>query len=222
MKRTAKVLSLSATLAALLLGANAAQAGKEAYLQDTRGELARNSYGQCWRTGYWTPAAAIAECDSDLVAKPVVAAPTVAPAAPVIAGPAKPALEKVSITADALFDFNKADLKADGKKAFDGVIAKLKADPSIELVLITGHTDRLGSDKYNQKLSERRAQAVANYFAAQGVDKKRIKAEGKGETQPVTKPSDCKGDKKTKALIACLQPDRRVVVEVAAQREAAQ
>ncbi|MCY1370438.1 Outer membrane protein A [compost metagenome] len=84
---------------------------------------------------------------------------------------------------------------------------------------VEGHTDRLGSDSYNQKLSEERATAVKNYLVTSGkLDGSKISAVGKGETMPVTKPGDCKGTKRTAALVACLQPDRRVDVEVTGTR----
>jgi OOP family OmpA-OmpF porin len=109
-------------------------------------------------------------------------------------------------------------LKDEGKKILDAeVVEKMKAHPEVELVLITGHTDRIGDDKYNQKLSERRANQVKKYIASQGVDASRLHAVGKGETMPVV---DCKGVR-GKKLIECLQPNRRVVVEIEAQRQMA-
>ena len=86
-----------------------------------------------------------------------------------------------------------------------------------EAIFVTGHTDRLGTAKYNQKLSERRAHAVRNYLMRNGIPASRIRAAGKGETQPVTRPGDCKGPRSAR-LIACLQPDRRVHVEVTGTR----
>src|SRR5215831_11337545 len=109
----------------------------------------------CWRTGYWTPAMAIIECDPDLVPKP--APPAAAPPAPPPPPPA-PGVEKITLASKALFDFDKADLKPEGKAAIDReVISRLKEVNKLELVLVTGHTDRIGSQAYNQKLSERRA-----------------------------------------------------------------
>ena len=89
----------------------------------------------------------------------------------------------------------------------------MKAHPEVELVLITGHTDRIGSDNYNQKLSERRAVAVNDYLMSQGIEERRLHTVGKGETEPVV---DCKGVR-GKQLIQCLQPNRRVVVEIEVQ-----
>jgi len=179
--------------------------------------VVKNNYNQCWRTGYWTPAMATAECDPDLVKKeePKKEAPKAAAPVPV-AGPAAPAV-KFSFKAETLFDFDKAVVRPEGKKELDDkVVASMKAHPEVELLLVTGHADRLGSDKYNQKLSERRAAAVKTYLASQGVAADRVKTEGKGEAMPnpdADTANKCKGNKKTKKLIECLQPDRRVTVE---------
>ena len=130
-------------------------------------------------------------------------------------GPDKPAFAKIALQAEVLFAFDKDVLKDEGKKILDvEVIEKMKAHPEVELVLITGHTDRLGSDQYNQRLSERRANAVKSYIASQGVADNRLHAVGKGEKEPV---ADCKGVR-GKKLISCLQPNRRVVVEIEVQR----
>src|SRR5215831_244453 len=119
----------------------------------------------CWRTGYWTPAMAIIECDPDLVPKPAPpppppAAPAPPPPPPPAPAPA-PSVQKITLAATALFDFDKYVLKPEGKAAIDReVISKLKDVTKLELVLVTGHTDRIGTQAYNQKLSERRANAV--------------------------------------------------------------
>ena len=186
----------------------------------------------CWRTSYWTPAMAIAECDPDLVKKAVAAvpaapsapvappaatapvapvAPPAAPAAPV--APPAPSVQKITLASKALFDFDKAILKPEGQAVLDReIVSRIKEVQKLELVLVTGHTDRLGSQQYNQKLSERRAAAVAAYLAAKGVAKDKIETLGMGKTQPV--PGVVCEQKNRKALIACLQPHRRVEVEV--------
>jgi len=215
-----KQLVLSLTLATGISAVSAAFAHdvpNAGYLIDTRGNVVKNNYNECWRTGYWTPAMATAECDPDLVKKeePKKEAPKAAAPAPE-AGPAAPAV-KVSFKAEALFDFDKAVVRPEGKKELDDkVVASMKAHPEVELLLVTGHADRLGSDKYNQKLSERRAAAVKDYLASQGVAADRVKTAGKGESMPnpdADTANKCKGNKKTKKLIECLQPDRRVTVE---------
>lgn len=186
----------------------------------------------CWRTGFWTPAMAIAECDPDLVktaappvpvapsqpvAPPAVSAPTqpvappAAPPAPV--APPAPSVQKITLASKALFDFDKAILKPEGQAVLDReIVSRIKEVQKLELVLVTGHTDRLGSQQYNQKLSERRAAAVAAFLAARGVAKDKIETLGMGKTQPV--PGVVCEQKNRKALIACLQPHRRVEVEV--------
>jgi OmpA-OmpF porin, OOP family len=186
----------------------------------------------CWRTGFWTPAMAIAECDPDLVKKaapapaappapvapppaapaPVTAPAPVAPPAPPAPPPA-PAVQKITLASKALFDFDKAILKPEGQAVLDReIVSRIKEVQKLELVLVTGHTDRLGSQQYNQKLSERRAAAVAAYLASKGVAKDKIETLGMGKTQPV--PGVVCEQKNRKALIACLQPHRRVEVEV--------
>ena len=129
-------------------------------------------------------------------------------------GPAKPAVQ-VTLSAEVLFAFDKDVLKDEGKAKLDTeVVEKMKAHPEAELVMITGHTDRIGSAQYNQKLSERRANAVKKYLTSQGIEESRLHAVGKGQSDPLV---DCKGVR-GKKLIDCLQPNRRVVVEVERQR----
>ena len=145
--------------------------------------------------------------------EPVVAAPAAQPAVVV---PPQP--RRVSFSADALFDFDKSAIKPEGKQALDKFAAELRGS-KFDVISVTGHTDRIGSNAYNVKLSTRRADVVKNYLVEPaGLPAAKIMATGAGESNPVTKPGDCKGTKKTKALIACLQPDRRVDVEVSASK----
>lgn len=200
-------------------GASSAQTNtdKRGYLTDMRGEVVRSGYGLCWRTGSWTPALAIAECDPDLMPAPKAAAPVPKPVAAVVPAPApKPAAQRVTLDADTLFDFDKAVLRPAGKTALDDFVAKTR-DISPEVILAVGHADRFGSEPYNQNLSERRAATVKNYLLGLGVDANRVKTEGRGETQPKTKAGECTGAKSAK-VIACLQPDRRVDVEIVGTR----
>ncbi len=166
----------------------------------------------CVRTGYWTPAMAIVECEPDLVPKPtpVVAPPP--PPPPPAPAPA-PQVQKITLASKALFDFDKAVLKPEGKAAIDSeIISKLNNVTKLELVLVTGHTDPIGTQAYNQKLSERRADAVRDYLVSKGVAKDKIETLGMGKTQPV--PGVVCNQKNLKERIACFAPDRRVEVEV--------
>ena len=205
---------------ALLAGIGfSAFAQERVYLIDQRDVVAKSGFGLCWRDGYWTPAAAAAdkagcECDKDLLPKETCEPKAAAAPAGAAAAPAgvKPSGEKITVAADALFDFNKAVLRPEGKAKLDELVSKAKAI-KLEVILAVGHTDRIGGDAYNQKLSEKRAAAVKEYLVAKGIEANRVYTEGKGEKQPVTG-DKCKGDKKTAALISCLQPDRRVDIEV--------
>jgi len=189
----------------------------------------------CYRTGYWAPSMAIIGCDPDLVPKPAStpapapaprAAPAPAPApapraapapAPAPAPAARPApaagVQKITLGSKALFDFDKAVLRPDGKAAIDAeIISKLSQVQRLELVLVTGHTDRIGTQAYNQKLSERRADAVRDYLVSKGVPRDKIETLGMGKTQPL--PGVVCNMTAMKELIDCLQPNRRVEVEV--------
>ena len=212
-KNIAKKSLLLALLAGIGFGATVAQAQERVYVIDQRDVVARSGFDLCWRTGYWTPAAAAkdpagCQCDKDLIPKEVCE--PAAPAAPV-AG-VKPSGEKITVAADALFDFDKAVLRPEGKAKLDELVAKAGAI-KLEVILVVGHTDRIGSAAYNQKLSERRAAAVKTYLVSKGIEANRVYTEGKGKTQPVTG-DKCKGNAKTKALIECLQPDRRADIEI--------
>lgn len=205
----AAMLGISASALAQTPGID--MAGTVGYVIDQRGYVAKSGTGLCWRTGYWTPAMAIAECDPDLVKKD--AAPAAKSAAPAAAAAApKPAAQKVTLSSDALFDFNKATLRPEGIEKLTKLVDDVKG-LKLEVIIAVGHADRLGSDAYNQKLSERRAAAVKTFLVGKGVEPNRVYTEGKGEKQPVTKAGDCKGPK-SKKVIDCLQPDRRVEIEV--------
>eukprot|EP01031_Cornospumella_fuschlensis_P044701 gene44701-54665_t len=141
----------------------------------------------CWRDANWTPATAAPGCDGAIV--PAAAAPAPAPAAPVAAAPAPapvaPATvaSKVTYAADAFFDFDKSVIKPEGKAKLDDLVGKIK-DINLEVIIAVGHTDSVGSDSYNQKLSVRRSEAVKAYLVSKGIEKNRVYTEGKGEKQP--------------------------------------
>jgi OOP family OmpA-OmpF porin len=215
--------SLSALAAALLVCAAtgaSAQAAKDAYVQDARGVIVRSSNvgdprigNLCWRTGYWTPAQSIAECDPDIAPKPQPSATPVAqtPPPPPPAAPPKKTCDFTAVLQnEETFDFNKSTLKSSAKARLDSeVVAKAAACAKIDLLLITGHTDRIGSQQYNQKLSEKRGQVVADYLKSKGLTSTEVL--GAGKTLPI---KSCDDKLPRKQLEACLAPNRRVVVEV--------
>ena len=144
-------------------------------------------------------------------------APVMAPSPPPPPVAAAPAPRRVSFSADSLFGFNQSNIKPEGRAALDNFAREL-TNTRYDVVNVEGHTDRLGSAAYNQRLSVRRAEAVKNYLVTSGgISPAKISATGKGLTEPVTKPDDCRGPRTAK-LIACLQPDRRVEVEVTGTR----
>ncbi len=166
----------------------------------------------CWRDANWTPATAAPGCDGALAAPAPApaaapAAPAAAPAAPAAPAAAAPTSSKVTYAADAFFDFDKAVLKPEGKAKLDDLSSKVKGI-NLEVIIAVGHTDSVGSDAYNQKLSVRRAEAVKAYLVTKGIEKNRIYTEGKGEKQPVA-------DNKTKEGRA---KNRRVEIEVVGTR----
>ena len=223
MNKTLKFSMMAVLAVTISLGASLAKAADSVYVIDGRGVVAMDPFGLCWRTNYWTPAAAATDpngcaCDKDLLPKEVcepkmakAAAPVAAPAKP-MAPAAKPMGEKITVAADALFDFDKATLRPEGKKKIDEVAAKAN-QLVLEVVIAVGHADRIGGAAYNQKLSEKRAAAVKDYMVSKGIPANRVYTEGKGSKQPVTKPGECKGPKSPK-VISCLQPDRRVDIEI--------
>ncbi len=215
MNKTAKqfLLVLAGALA-LGIGANTAVAQVGEGYWGSSGMYVKNATGLCWHAGYWTPAMATLECDPDLVPKKPAAAPAprVAPPPPPPKPAAKPAApkpvsEKVTMAADAHFDFDKAVLKPEGKAKLDDLVGKLKA-VNLEVIIAIGHTDSIGSNAYNQKLSMRRANAVKAYLVSKGIEANRIYTEGKGETQPIASNKTKEGRAK----------NRRVEIEVVGSR----
>jgi OmpA-OmpF porin, OOP family len=174
------------------------------------------SVGLIYRFGAKAQSPRAAAPEPVFVAAAPAPAPAVAPAPPPPPPPAAPM--RVTLSADSLFDFDKSVVKPAGRQALDKLAADLRGI-SYDAIQVTGHTDRLGPHDYNQKLSERRAQAVSAYLVQSGgVPSAKISARGVDGANPVTQPGDCKGSKRTPALIACLQPDRRVEVEVTGTR----
>jgi OOP family OmpA-OmpF porin len=223
-------LKLTGAAVALALAALAgpAQAATPGYVSDSQNQVWTSPYGLCWKTTDWTPEKAAAPCDAvravQVSAPPPVA---VAPPPPVAAAPTPlvtapppqpPVIEQISLSSDVLFAFDKAELRPEGQKKIDDIASRLKG-ANVQLVNTIGHADRIGPDKYNQQLSEKRAEAVKEYLAQKGVETSKVRSEGRGKSEPVTG-DQCKGVSGSK-LISCLQPDRRVDIEVRGEKETA-
>src|SRR5262245_34284728 len=133
--------------------------------------------------------------------------PTPPPAAAAKPGAAKP--EKVTNASTVNFDFDRYVIRPDARTKLDDLVGKLR-NVTLEVVIAVGHADRIGGDAYNMKLSVRRADSVKAYLVSKGIAASRVYTEGKGERQPV---KECKGDKATKELVACLEPNRRAELE---------
>jgi OOP family OmpA-OmpF porin len=178
--------------------------------RNANGDVWKNASGDCWRNASWTPATAAPGCGPAPAPAPVAPKAVEAPPAPKPApapAPQKPAASKVTYAADAFFDFDKATLKPAGKAKLDDLVGKVKGI-NLEVIIAVGHTDSVGSDAYNQKLSVKRAESVKAYLVSKGIEKNRIYTEGKGEKQPVA-------DNKTNEGRA---KNRRVEIEVVGTR----
>ena len=217
MKKLNKVASLFAT-AALATSMSGAFAQTVDNWVNGSGNLPwKNGTNElCWRDGYWTPATAIAECDGALkTPAPPAPAPAPAPMAAPAPKPAPPApvappvatSVKVTFAADAFFDFDKSVLKPEGKAKLDDLVSKM-GGINLEVIIAVGHTDSVGADAYNQKLSVRRSEAVKSYLVSKGIEKNRVYTEGKGEKQPVADNKTAEGRAK----------NRRVEIEVVGTR----
>jgi OOP family OmpA-OmpF porin len=220
-RRTMKTLNKVAMIIATAALATVAGAQSVDNWRNASGDTWKNSTGLCWRDANWTPATAAVGCDGAIVAPapaPVVpkAAPAPAPApvavpAPVAPKPAPapqpPAATKVTYAADAFFDFDKSVLKAEGKAKLDDLVGKVKGI-NLEVIIAVGHTDSVGADAYNQKLSVKRSEAVKAYLVTKGIEKNRVYTEGKGEKQPVADNKTSEGRAK----------NRRVEIEVVGTR----
>ena len=203
--KSSKLCGIAAALLLATTGASAADAVNP-YVHSSSGQVVKNSTDLCWRTGFWTPALAEAmgidgagcACDADILDKKACTA-VEAPA------PQQKSAEKVTFSADTLFNFDKATLKDEGRAVLDDLVSRV-AGVDLEVILTTGYAD-----------------AVKAYLVQKGVDAALIKSEGKGEADPVVNcpnPSKAGQVKTFKELVQCLQPNRRAVVEVVGTRPA--
>jgi OOP family OmpA-OmpF porin len=220
-------LKLTGAAVALALAslAGTASAGVPGYVADSQNQVWTSPYGQCWKTSDWTPEKAAAPCDAvrrvEAPAPPVAVAPPPPPApTPLVVAPPPPppVIEQISLSSDVLFEFDKADLRAEGQKKLDEISDRLKG-ANVQQINAIGHADRIGAENYNLQLSEKRATAVKDYLAQKGVETTKVRSEGRGESASVTG-DQCKKMSGSK-LIQCLQPDRRVDIEVRGERQVA-
>jgi OOP family OmpA-OmpF porin len=177
-----KTVLVFAASSVLLAGAAIAHEGgmaNEAYVGDSSGHYITDSAGRCVRTSSWSKELATKECDPELFPEEVAV-----PAAP--APPPMPVYEKHTVSATALFDFDKATLKPAGKEAIHGIDEEIKASGSKVLAVnVVGYTDSVGTEEYNQELSVRRANAVKEYMVSEDIDSGLINVKGMGEADPV-------------------------------------
>ena len=204
MKNTAHIL----LLASLGLVSGLVQAA-EGYAEDSSSSIIHTGFGDCLHTTRWSEQVAVVECEPA-----VVAAREAAKLAAVEVVMVK-AFKPVRLDTQALFAFDSAELSDDGKLRLNDVLGSLTAaDLQDEKIHITGHTDEIGSDSYNLKLSQKRASAVRDYLVSRGVVPGFIETSGVGEADPVV---SCEGQR-AKALINCLAPNRRTEVELSARK----
>jgi OOP family OmpA-OmpF porin len=209
-----KTLNRVAIAIAAAVLATAAGAQEIHNWRSSSGEVWKSTSGQCWRDSAWTPATAALGCDGAIVPPPPpapapapMAAPAPAPKPAPAPAPAPAVASKVTYAADAFFDFDKAVLKPEGKAKLDDLTSKVKGI-NLEVIIAVGHTDSVGTDAYNQKLSVARSEAVKAYLVSKGIEKSRVYTEGKGEKQPVADNKTAEGRSK----------NRRVEIEVVGTR----
>ena len=219
MKKLNKVAALFASAALAAPMVSFAQSNSADNWRASDGTVWKTGAGDnCWRSASWTPATANPVCDGALkpppppppppppAPAPVPAPPPAAPPPPPPPPPA-PTSEKVTFAADAFFDFGKSTLKPEAKAKLDDLVAKTSG-VNLEVIIAVGHTDNVGSDAFNQKLSVARAESVKAYLVSKGVEKNRVYTEGKGEKQPVADNKTAEGRAK----------NRRVEIEVVGTR----
>ena len=216
MKKLNRVASLFAVAAIAAVTASSALAQSVDNWRATDGTVWKNGSNEyCWRDNFWTPATAAKGCDGEIKPAPKVEPPKpVAPPPPAPVEPPKPVTpppapvsEKVTFAADTFFDFDKATLKADGIAKLDDLVSKIKG-VNLEVIIAVSHTDSVGSDAYNQKLSIRRSEAVKAYLVSKGIEPNRVYTEGKGKKQPVADNKTAEGRAK----------NRRTEIEVVGTR----
>lgn len=221
-KTTFRQLALVGAVAAGLAGATAHAAdnpSKQGYVTSANGSVVLSNFGECVHTSSWKPSMAIPGCDGYVEkAEPAAAGPEPEPIQmAAVTPPKQPTLENVTLNVETLFAFDEATLRPEAREKLDQIANRLGNYPVVTDVQVVGYADRIGSEQYNQSLSQRRAQAVADYLnerarAAGGNSNMQVR--GEGENNPVV---TCENTGSREKLIQCLQPNRRVEVNISAR-----
>ena len=187
--------------------------GEHALLLDMRGAPVMSSTGLCWHTAYGPAPTWTTGCHAVPVAQlmPIAAAP-----APAVQAAPLPVYEKVAFDANVLFGSNQSALSPAGRDALDYFVGSIHGLEARTVIAI-GHADRMGSEAANQTLSEERVNAVKSYLVGKGVAADRVQTSAWGDTRPAASTGACE-DANTAKNVACLQPDRRVTVEISGSR----
>lgn len=180
------------------------------YVTDSAGRVVNNSYGECVHNSRWEESMAIMQCEPKL-ARANQPEPETEVAAMEPEPAPKRVVRRINLNSDAYFAFDKAELTQDGREKLDQIARQMRnaQEPKIRIV---GHTDRIGPEDYNLKLSRDRAQAVKDYLSQKGVPDQVMSVAGRGEAEPIERCEGMRGN----ALIDCLQPNRRTDIEFSA------
>lgn len=220
MKHRSTPLAAVLSMAAIVLPAGVLASTAPGYVTTTsEAHYVRSGTGGCVTTREWSPEHPAPECHPGLVQKEepqrseVAALEEAEPVAP----PPEKVLAAVRLDATTLFGFDATNLTPAGKQQLDELITKLRGLTDVSSIVVEGHTDRIGSEAYNETLSQRRAQAVSGYLSANAsLTGMPIRTEAMGERNPL---KSCDGVHGTTALIQCLQPNRRVEVKIMGTEE---
>lgn len=207
---TAGVASALLLASAFILPAAAHEGGQAnaGYLGDRTGHLVTDRWGRCVKTRAWTRALALRECDPRyFVKKPEPPKPAPPPPPP---PKPQPMFKTVTLTGGALFGHDKSSLQPEGRRALDALADQLRSMARIGTIHVVGYTDSQGTEQYNQKLSERRANTVRDYLISKGIPADRIDASGRGESDPVASNATREGRAKNRRVEITIEAQRRV------------
>lgn len=219
---SARKLALAGAVVACLAGVSANAADnptKEGYVLSSNGSVVQSNFGECVHTTSWKPSMAIPGCDGYVEkAEPAAAGPAPEPEPIQMAAvtpPKQPTLENVTLNVETLFAFDEATLRPEAREKLDQIAERLGNYPVVTDVQVLGYADRIGTEQYNKDLSQRRAQAVADYLSSRAkAGGGNMQVRGEGESNPVV---TCENTGSRDKLIQCLQPNRRVEVNISAR-----